>query len=167
MIRRRKLLICLGVLVGFVACLLAWQLLFKGPEQIGPEAYSRIQPGMTRSEVHATLGIPPGNYVDWTYKRSRSKFSSTRERARWGILGHHDYQGRVVVAPDSGKEITLDSWIGDNYWIQVTFDDEEQAIGCVLDHVETDNYELTGAYYIDRSKQAFKRFWEWCVSAFW
>src|SRR5262245_14338544 len=58
--RRRTLLVALAGLAVTVP-VAAW-LLWPGQDEITPENYERIKAGMSRAEVEAILGGPPGDY---------------------------------------------------------------------------------------------------------
>jgi hypothetical protein len=61
--RRRVIAGLIGLAVAGVVVFLAW------PHPSGPclATFQQVQPGMTRAEVYATVGGPPGDYTDHGY----------------------------------------------------------------------------------------------------
>jgi hypothetical protein len=60
-LRRRWLLLAIGLTA---AALAAWAALRPGPPQPCLAAFEQVRVGMTRAEVAATVGGPPGAYRD-------------------------------------------------------------------------------------------------------
>ena len=58
--RRRVVVGLVGLALAGVAVFLVW------PRPAGPclATFQQVQSGMTRAEVHATIGGPPGDYTD-------------------------------------------------------------------------------------------------------
>ena len=97
-------LLAAGVL-AFLACA-AVQLVLPKPPRISQASCDRIQPGMTRAEVEALLGAPPGDY----------------ETGRRGIV--LDLYGSGVLMREGRRE----EWGGDEGFIQVGFDEDERVL---------------------------------------
>ncbi len=99
----------LGLLTAGVLALLACAaapVLLPKPIRITQASCARIQPGMTRTEVEAILGAPPGNY----------------ETGRGGIV--LDLYGNGVLMREGRRE----EWGGDEGFIQVGFDDNDTVL---------------------------------------
>jgi hypothetical protein len=96
---------CLGVLL-----ILLWLL----PGRLHPEAFAQIKPGMTRAEVEALVGGPPGDYGSYFISPSRG-FMST---------------GLVIGPPGSVEE----RWCDDHHLFYVFFDRAGYATGGACDH---------------------------------
>lgn len=102
-LRSRWLLAALCLLLAADLGLLALRL---SPSPINAASLDRIRPGMTRAEVEALLGGPPGDY-----------------RRRGAV-----YDALAVVVPDGQPEADkytsegTEEWLGDRMLIAVRFD---------------------------------------------
>ena len=107
------LLLAVGatVLVGIAVFLLKPA---SSTEPINPRAYDRIRPGMTRGEVVATVGLPPGDYDTGV-----------------GV----GPVGKVKTWGDGDKELgagqTFLRWRGDHYLMSAVFT-SDCLTGCCL-----------------------------------
>jgi hypothetical protein len=70
--RRIKRLIGLAAVVVFFAGTLVWWLAISGP-RITPAAYSQIRLGMTRGDIEAIIGAPPGDYCERDTRRPNGR----------------------------------------------------------------------------------------------
>ena len=87
-------------------------------DPIGPASYCRIRAGMTRDEVRAMVGRPPGLY----YSRQRGPLFHVEEPTElWG-----------VVDPPEGAGVKLERWWGDWYFLGVYFDRDGKVVGAQL-----------------------------------
>jgi hypothetical protein len=123
--RRRKWLAALtGTLLValFVALVVCWPKADL-PDGIGPAAFRRITPGMSRSEVWARIGFPPGDYHNPPLRRgSLSMGPFGHEEERWGVDPMSEWRdGRWVRLTVNGEEAAVDRWNGERYWIHVVF----------------------------------------------
>ena len=90
--RRRRAIVGLVVLaLVAVAAVVLWP---RGP-RLSRAAFERVHEGLTREEVSATLGVPPGVY---TRRPVRKMFAGVRDcRERWAT---DDGEMIVFFGPD-------------------------------------------------------------------
>jgi hypothetical protein len=103
-------------LVGLVALALACALLALAvapADPIGPAGYPRIREGMSRDEVQAIMGRPPGLY----YGGSRKSVPYAIPTRSWG------------VAERGGEGFTHAGWWGDRQYVYVYFDRDGKVAG--------------------------------------
>jgi hypothetical protein len=122
---RRRLLIVLiaTALIVSAGGWLGWRAIAK-PQPV--RAYERLRLGMTKNQVDAAIGMPPGWYT---------------EPKLGGIMsGPHVHYVRASGIPsvslptvdDRDTPLTLEQWTWDDYWIRVAFDEDGKAVGCYL-----------------------------------
>jgi len=105
---------------------LAW--FFWPQDPIGPASFRRIQLGMKQHEVEAIVGLPPG--VFYTGPRgiggvlSRGPFGSFREGK--GVAWENTMVDRI------SKRSTVATWWGNQFALQVAFDNDGDAVGVYL-----------------------------------
>ena len=102
--RRLLTLMTIGVL-ALLACAALLFLLPK-PIDVTEASCGRIQPGMTRTEVEAILGGPPGDY----------------ETGKRGIV--LDRYGNGVLM----EEGRMEEWGGDEGFLQIGFDENDSVL---------------------------------------
>lgn len=132
-----------GTVIVVVALVTRWRDA-NPPDGIGPAAFGRIVPGMSRSEVCASIGFPPGDYHNPPLypppgHRPPSMGPFGVYVAHWGIQPTRERRdGRWIILTANGEEATLDRWGGGRYWIHVLFGPDGKAVGCTL-YREMDN----------------------------
>jgi hypothetical protein len=103
---------------GCVALLPAW--LFPPSDPIGPRSYERIRLGMAEGEVEEILGMPPGHYY-------------TPPRGRLGPFGLPiEEKGRPPRGLSDAERPLTKEWWGDDYAVEVAFDQSGKVIACSL-----------------------------------
>lgn len=121
------------LLPGVVAVLAGvayWLLLPTDP--IGPQAFERIQLGMTEAEVEAVVGLPPGQYYSDGYARpERSQFEPSVSLITETGVPYEEFR-RDQNRLGRSDRIPLNSWSCDRYWIKVGFGENSTAIGIYL-----------------------------------
>jgi hypothetical protein len=100
-------------------------------DAIAPVRFDRIRPGMTEGQVQALLGRPPGFYYD----RHPHLFTMSGPFAFPLRASGRPFEvrpdGRHWVSSE-GRPVTVQSWCGNTYSIEVAFDDREGVVGCSL-----------------------------------
>jgi hypothetical protein len=124
--------------MGFTAVailLLAW-LFWPHSQRIAPDAYKQIEAGMNQAQIEVILGVPPGDYYTGPRGRGMGMFS---ER----ILVPMEHKGMASRdIPKSWREDGrgpktgyVESWWGEDYLIEVAFDENGGAVGWHLHYV--------------------------------
>jgi len=103
-------------------------------------AFGRIRLGMTLEEVEVVIGQPPGNY-------------DTKHRIGTPSMGPLGRCVRETGIPDSSLDdaagrpgpgysgpLKVKSWLWNDYWIWVAFDDHGKTVGYYLIEVIDDHY---------------------------
>src|SRR5262245_11212741 len=94
--KRKRAIVGLGVLALFaMVIVLVW------PRPVRPRlsTFQQVQPGMTRDEVHTTVGAPPGDYTDTGFTHAVSKPGTEFWVANDGLLNvTYGEDGRVTKA---------------------------------------------------------------------
>jgi hypothetical protein len=117
---RRKLILTL-VLVALATTCVGWFTLRNGGPW--PDAYSRIELGMTRVEVHAAMGMPPGYYEgEWPRPLSMARF--VRRPAQTDGIPYEDLSGVQIR--------NAEMWHGRDYTIWVVVNNDGVAVGKYL-----------------------------------
>jgi hypothetical protein len=102
---KRERLLVLALLAAAVA-LAAWWWRVGPSARINREGYERLREGMTRADVEAALGVPPGDYA--TSQEARNHQLCIRNlRSVSGTLR--------TPLPPSQFEDTDDSWV--EHWV--------------------------------------------------
>jgi hypothetical protein len=121
--RRRKPLSVLAVGLAVVVVVGAFAL-WPGQSKITRESFDRIQKGMSRAEVEAILGGPPGDYrtvcTVWTVDDDTEPFtvcSIDSQALNAAVWGYERDQGEPV---SSGEPVT-GTWYGNNGSVQIHF----------------------------------------------
>jgi hypothetical protein len=105
---RRRMLWSVALFGSLTAGAIVLLLVADGP-RIDRERFDCIQRGMTRAEVIALLGAPPGDY---TFRKDPGAF----------------YSNNIVTGAVISLGWTRDEWIGDGGRIKVTLDREGKVI---------------------------------------
>jgi hypothetical protein len=127
----RQWLVGLALAAALMA--LIWALSPSDP--IGPGRYHLIREGMTRDEVIALIGMPPGDYH--TLRRGHSgRFHSRLTRLEF-VFHLVDRRGSEAALlrlehPDRADSLTVDTWWGNQHMLQVVSDSEGKVVGCAL-----------------------------------
>jgi hypothetical protein len=115
----RKKLWLVWLMAAVVAAVLATWLL-RPSDSIGPRSYQRIRLDMMEGEVEAILGTPPGNYY-------------TPPRGRHGPFAFPiEGKGRTPWDPSDAERPLTKAWWGEDYALEVAFDQSGRVIGCSL-----------------------------------
>jgi hypothetical protein len=126
---KKSWLVYMGIALGLG--LLGWYALWSvTPYPVS--VYERIRLGMTESEVETIIGVPPGHHTVRRQLREGGSLS--------GPFGHF-VQERGVPSnclfdasdrPGCPAPLTLKTWIWDDDWIWVAFDQQGKVAGCYL-----------------------------------
>jgi hypothetical protein len=89
-----------------------WYLLQSVPasDRINPEAYGRVGAGMTRQEVEAAVGLPPGDYRGRAHRPGGAAYAEWSEEAAGEEFSAEATAGRL-------------HWEGEEYSIVAGFDE--------------------------------------------
>jgi hypothetical protein len=120
--RRARWLLALIVLA--VAAPALW--IYATRHGVTSANFELLHDGMSRSEVEAALGGPPGSYSmpSWFLWADQKITASSGQRPIWSV---HAKWGILPAAVNS-----LSYWKAPGIMIQVYFDDEERARGALL-----------------------------------
>jgi hypothetical protein len=91
---------------------LGWYAVRTGPRpaQVTPEAYGRVQEGMSRAEVQAAIGLPAGDYRDRAHQPGGRRYTEWSEEA---------VEEEFVTGETAGRL----EWEGNGYSIAAGFDE--------------------------------------------
>jgi hypothetical protein len=118
---------CLTSLVLAAAALGMGAFLVR-PRGIGPAHFQRIRSGMSLHEVETVIGLPHGDYF--------TRRESFDDRAPYWV--HRQQCGEPVdrlrthTTKVGSKKVSVRSWRGNDYYIQVAFDENDSAIAWSL-----------------------------------
>jgi hypothetical protein len=125
---KRLCITCLllaAVALGMSAC-------FVRPRGIGPASFRRIRSGMSLHEVEQAIGLPHGDY--FTRPESfdaRAPYWGLREQGGEPVARLRTNTTRV-----GSKKVSVRSWRGNDYYIQVALDENDSAIAWSLHEAE-------------------------------
>jgi hypothetical protein len=123
MSRRSRFLLASLAIIAIGLAVGGW--LLWTPTAITRENVARIQPGMTREEVHTILGGPPNNEA----------FAPLQVLGPWEgapVDVPMALKGGEVIQLAAGPGGLPDIWVGDDLLVQVQFDAAGHATGCRL-----------------------------------
>jgi hypothetical protein len=127
--------------------------LFPGPSRVTPAAVARVRVGMTRADVEAILGGPPGDYRTMPV---RPDFGSGGE-VNWERWQRDQLD--AWTAFKWGMEVTWKGWEGDEVTVWIHFER-----GMVADWREISNERLqigTVELMLWRLERARRRWFSW------
>jgi hypothetical protein len=124
--KRRLLWTTSALLVLLVATWLLTQWVAK-PFPV--RAYERLRLGMTETEVNATIGMPPG-YYDGIGPMPLSMSSIGEISQETGLPHRNLYLEHGGIRDD--ENMTVKTWICEDYWIHVAFDKNKMVSGFYL-----------------------------------
>jgi hypothetical protein len=118
------LLVCIGTALAIRVTM---------PTPTGYQAYGRIRLGMTRAEVEAVIGMPPG----WYDSKHREGLPPSMEP-----FGHTVKESGLSYkeVDDLSTRVTEETWFWEDYWIWVYYDETEHAVRTELIEVLDDKY---------------------------
>src|SRR5262249_29615802 len=99
---------------------------------IGPTSFQRIRSGMGLHEVENVIGLPHGDY----FTRQESFDSGA---PYWNLCeqrGEPVAHLRTNTTRVGSKKVSVRSWRGNDYYIQVAFDENDSAIAWSLHEAE-------------------------------
>jgi hypothetical protein len=127
---KRRLLIALGILVTLA---LAVFVSVRKPT-IGPDAFRRIQVGMTQEEVASLIGLPSGDYYSGRPAAVPSEgamvLPAEAGGTSWTKVPHS-----WISASDADGCGVVRTWFGNYYVIEVAFDEQGRAVAWQLGEV--------------------------------
>ncbi len=97
------------------------------PSRATLENRGLLREGMTRAEVQAVLGGPPGDYRTGP-TRAAPMPPMRFFPEKWPPRGQWEWQPRIPKDWDIPPERSTDRWDGDSVTITVGFDDEGRAV---------------------------------------
>ena len=103
---RRRLLCGLLFAAALLACFGGGVLWIADARKMTRGRFERVTKGMSREEVIRTVGGPPGDYSE----------------GRGQPIGHRP------VTWDDPKPYRSQSWVGDDAWMLVEFDDDDTVV---------------------------------------
>ena len=121
---KRVCVIC--VLLAAVA--LGMSAFFVRPHNIGPASFQRIRSGMSLHEVETAIGMPRGDY--FTRQEGfdpRNPYWVLREQG-----GEPVDRLRTNTTKIGSKQVSVQYWRGNDYYIQVAFDGDDSAVAWTL-----------------------------------
>ncbi len=115
---KRKLLLVLLVLALPLLLFIVPRLLQRPPlgDRITPEAYERLRVGMTREEVQAAIGLPPGDY----------------RRNRGAAKVYTALDGNIPQDIGKSSGLAFVDWWGDENMIGVWVDAQGKVAGTAI-----------------------------------
>jgi hypothetical protein len=90
--------------------------------RINPRTYASIKEGMNREEVEAVVGLAPGEYIDLDPRPRTNEYIILNA---WGTT-FLPVARRASLHPYPADSV---DWYGNDFTIEVEFDDEGKAIG--------------------------------------
>src|SRR5262249_55306125 len=118
---------CIACVVLATAVLVSCTILVR-QRIMGPTRFQRIRSGMSLREVEKLIGLPYGDYFTrredfdgrvpyWTLRQQR---------------GEAVHRLRTSTTEVGGKKVSVRSWRGNDYHIQVAFDENDGAVAWSL-----------------------------------
>jgi len=122
----------LGMGIVFLLCMgvYGWAYLVRPLDPISPPTYRQLQLGMTAAEVHTIIGLPPGYYY------TRHPFYRSCCGPFLSPLRESGLPFSVWQKPRDGREVTLELWCGNTFWIGAALDENGVVVGHYLAQVK-------------------------------
>jgi hypothetical protein len=109
---------------------------FVRPRAIGPACFQRIRSGMRLHDVETVIGLPHGDYF------TRPECFDPRT-PYWGLreqCGEPADRLRTHTTRVGSKKVSVRSWRGNDYYIQVAFDENDSAVAWSLHEAEESSF---------------------------
>jgi hypothetical protein len=114
---RKRTKVALLLAVGATVLLGVAGFLLRSASPITPRAYHRIKEGMTRQEVEAVLGLPPGDYRSRAGREDDSSWGMKELRGEYLLT--HPLKSLYDEPPRDWRD---EIWMADDFEIWAWFD---------------------------------------------